>query len=107
MMYSGGWTLEITSESGGTTCSPSAPGVITPTASSPGPPPVTVSSRGGWGTIVEDTTDWINCSYQVLQTARAGLTSGMTDNDPGPLQLTFCICGHGDLAAPLAAAKKR
>ena len=49
MMYSGGWTLEITSESGGTTCSPSAPGVITPTASSPGPPPVTVSSARRFG----------------------------------------------------------
>ena len=107
MMYSGGWTLEITSESGGTTCSPSAPGVITPTVSSPGPPPVTVSPRGGFGTIVENTTSWINCSYQVLQTARAGLTSGLADNDPGPLQLTFCICGHGDLPVPLAAAKAK
>ncbi|HEX5284583.1 MAG TPA: hypothetical protein VFW30_10735 [Bryocella sp.] len=97
MMHSGGWTLEITSESGGTTCSPSAPGVITPAA---GP-------RGGSGTIVEDTTSWVNCSYQVLQTARAGLTTGLVDNDPGPLQLTFCICGHGDLPVPGVKAKKR
>jgi hypothetical protein len=95
MVYSGDWVLEITSESGGTTCSPSAPGVITPAA---GP-------RGGSGTIVKDTTNWINCSYQVLQTVRAGLTTGLADNDPGPLQLTFCICGHGDLPAPAVELK--
>jgi hypothetical protein len=97
MMSSGEWSLEITSTSGGTTCSPSAPGLITPTVSSLGPPPVTVTSRGGSGTIVENTTAWVNCSYQVLQTARAGLTTGLADNDPGPNQLTFCICGHGNL----------
>ena len=109
MLYSGGWTLEVTSESGGTTCSPSAPGVITPTTSSVGPPPVTVTTRGGWGTIIEDTSTWINCSYQVEQTARAGLTTGLVDNDPGPNQFTFCICGHSSPPAPAAAsqAKKR
>jgi hypothetical protein len=45
-MASGGWSLGISS------CSPSAPGNITPTASGPG---VTVTPRGGWGTIVENT----------------------------------------------------
>lgn len=45
-MESGGWSLVIVG------CSPSAPGNITPTASGPG---VTVSARGGYGTIVEDT----------------------------------------------------
>ena len=107
MMSSGGWSLEITSTSGGTTCSPSAPGSITPTVSSPGPPPVTVTSRGGSGTIVENTTAWDNCSYQVLQTARAGLTTGLLDNDPGPLQLTFCICGHENLPVPAAEGQAK
>ncbi|HEX3683989.1 MAG TPA: hypothetical protein VHU83_15765 [Bryobacteraceae bacterium] len=87
-MSVGGWSLEIDS------CSPSAPGVITPTASSPGPPPVTVASRGGWGTIVEDTTNWDNCSYQVWLKTRPGLTTGIVDRGVLDNLLTFCICGH-------------
>ncbi len=102
-MDAGGWTLEILS------CSGSAPGVITPTASSLGPPPVTVSSRGGWGTIVENTTGWTNCSYQVWLITRPGLTTGLHDRHEEDNLLTFCICGHGGLTAPAAAvqAKKR
>jgi len=72
-------------------------------------PGLTVAPRGGSGTIVEDTTTWTNCSYQVWLAARAGLTSGLLDNDPGPNLLTFCICGHESPPAPAAAiqAKKR
>jgi len=58
-------------------------------------PGLSVGARGGAGTIVEDTSSFTNCSYQVWLTARAGLTSGELDNDPGPNLLTFCICGHG------------
>lgn len=101
MMYSGAWSLEITS------CSASAPGVITPTVSSPGPPPVTVSSRGGWGTIVENTSGWTNCSYMVSLVTRPGLTTGLWDWPGEDNPLTFCICGHGSLPAPAAASQAK
>ncbi|MBZ5489587.1 MAG: hypothetical protein LAO76_01485 [Acidobacteriia bacterium] len=84
-MDSGSWGLSITS------CSPSAPGNITPTTSGPG---VTVSARGGSGTIVEDTTSWSNCSYTVDLGVRAGLTTGLRDNEGQSIPLTFAICGH-------------
>jgi hypothetical protein len=72
-------------------------------------PGLTVTTRGVAATIVEDTQNWTNCSYRVELTARAGLTTGLSDNDPGPNLLTFCICGHGSLPAPAAEsqAKKR
>lgn len=72
-------------------------------------PGLTVTTRGASGTIVEDTQNWTNCSYKVELTARAGLTTGLSDNNPGPNLLTFCICGHGSLPAPGAElqAKKR
>ncbi len=112
MMYSGGWTLAITSESGGTTCSPSAPGNL---ISVPPPsPPIsgvtfTAGGRGASGTIVENTTAWINCSYQVWLTTRPGLTTGSSDDLGETNLLTFCICGHGSLPAPSVASqvKKR
>jgi hypothetical protein len=88
LMHSGAWSMAITS------CSASAPGDITPTVSSAGPPPVTVSSRGGWGTIDEDTTAWANCSYVVSLVTRPGLTTGLADRTAIDNQLTFCICGH-------------
>jgi hypothetical protein len=84
-MDSGSWGLGITS------CSPSAPGNITPGASGLG---ITVSSRGGSGTVVEDTSTWSNCSYTVALGARAGLTTGLRDNEGRSEQLTFAICGH-------------
>ena len=72
-------------------------------------PGLTLTARGGSGTIVEDTSGWTNCSYTVTLTTRPGLTDGENDrgNDPNPL--TFCICGHGSLPAPAAVtqAKKR
>jgi hypothetical protein len=81
----GSWGLSITS------CSPSAPGNITPGASGPG---VTVSARGGSGTIVENTSSWSNCSYTVTIDARAGLTTGLRDNEGAGFPRTFAICGH-------------
>lgn len=84
-MDSGEWSLKITS------CSTSAPGDITPTAATPG---VTLSSRGGWGTINEDTSAWTACSYTVTLTTRPGLTTGLIDRTAEPNSLTFCICSH-------------
>jgi hypothetical protein len=84
-MDSGAWSLSITS------CSRSAPGDITPTVSGPG---VTVSARGGSGTIVEDTSTWLSCSYTVWLVTRPGLTTGLVDRTASSNPLTFCICGH-------------
>jgi hypothetical protein len=98
-MDSGAWSLSITG------ChSSSAPGDITPAASSPGPPPVTVSSRGGFGTIVEDTSGWTSCSYIVQLVTRPGLTTGLFDRRAEDNLLTFCICGH-EKQLPAAAGK--
>lgn len=85
-MDAGAWSLAI----GG--CSPSAPGDITPHASGPG---VTVTPRGGWGTIVENTSGWALCSYTVGLATRPGLTTGLRDRLATSNTLTFCICGHG------------
>ena len=85
-MDSGAWSLSITS------CSPSAPGDITPTVSGPG---VTVSARGGSGTKVENTSTWLACSYTAWLFTRPGLTTGLIDRTTATNQLTFCICGHG------------
>jgi hypothetical protein len=98
-MDSGAWSLSITS------CSPSAPGNITPTVSSAGPPPVTVSSRGGFGTIVENTSSWNSCSYTVELATRPGLTTGLFDRRGEDNLLTFCICGH-ETPPPAAAGTK-
>jgi hypothetical protein len=87
-MNSGAWSLGITS------CSPSAPGNITPTASSLGPPPVAVTARGGSGTIVENTSAWTSCSYTLTLTTRPGLTTGIVDRTTINNSLTFAICGH-------------
>ncbi|HWB86769.1 MAG TPA: hypothetical protein VG675_21670 [Bryobacteraceae bacterium] len=102
-MDSGGWSLSITS------CSGSAPGNITPTVSSGGPPPVTVGPRGGSGSIIEDTSGWTNCSYIVSLVTRPGLTTGLFDRRGEDNQKTFCICGHEQppAAAVEVKAKKR
>jgi hypothetical protein len=84
-MDAGAWSLGISS------CSPSAPGNITPAASGPG---VTVTARGGSGTIVENTSAWLNCSYTVTLTTRPGLTTGLLNRSDWPNSLTFAICGH-------------
>jgi hypothetical protein len=42
----------------------------------------------------EISTDWCNCSYQVWLSTRAGLTTGLLDNQGYSNLLTFCICGH-------------
>lgn len=84
-MSAGGWSLGISS------CSPSAPGDITPTVSGPG---VTVTDRGGDGTIVEDTSTWSNCSYTATLSTRPGQTTGLVDRGVWNNSLTFAICGH-------------
>jgi hypothetical protein len=84
-MDSGAWSLSIGS------CSGSAPGDITPAVSSGG---VTVSARGGFGTIDEDTSAWLPCSYTASLDTRPGLTTGLNDRGVLPNSLTFCICGH-------------
>ena len=84
-MDAGDWSLGITS------CSPSAPGDITPASSGPG---VTVTPRGGSGTIVENTSTWTNCSYTVTLSTRPGLTTGLVDRSGWSNPLTFAICGH-------------
>jgi hypothetical protein len=84
-MDSGAWSLSITS------CSKSAPGDITPAVSCPG---VTVTPRGGFGTIVEDTSGWSPCSYTATLATRPGLTTGLNDRGVLDNPLTFCICGH-------------
>lgn len=84
-MDSGAWSLAITS------CSASAPGDITPNAATPG---VTLSPRGGWGTVTEVTSTWSPCSYTAILTTRPGLTTGLIDRTEIQKLLTFCICGH-------------
>jgi len=84
-MDAGGWSLGISS------CSPSAPGDITPTVSGG---TVTLSARGGFGEILEDTSTWENCSYTVTLTTRPGLTTGLQDRGSWSNPLTFAICGH-------------
>jgi hypothetical protein len=84
-MAAGAWSLGISS------CSKSAPPDITPHVSGPG---VTVDARGGWGTIVEDTSKWENCSYTVTLATRPGLTTGLVDRGVWSNSLTFAICSH-------------
>jgi hypothetical protein len=84
-MAAGGWSLAITG------CSASAPGDITPSSSSLG---VTLSARGGSGTITENTSTWSPCSYTATLATRPGLTTGLSDRSPEENSLTFCICGH-------------
>lgn len=69
------WECKITS------ASPSAPGVV---ASGTTP-------RGGFGTVHEDTSAWNICSYLASQSTRAGLTTGLVDNQGSYQQKTFCV----------------
>ena len=87
-MSAGGWELGISS------CGLPSGLNITPTASTIGPPPVTVAPRGGFGTIDEDTSLWPNCSYTVTLTTRPALTTGLIDRDGINNSLTFAICSH-------------
>ncbi len=98
-MNSGAWSLGIYS------CALPATLAITPTVSSPGPPPVTVTPRGGSGTIVENTSMWPNCSYTAFLDTRPGLTTGLVDRQAIPDTLTFAICDHTvtSLAAGITA----
>jgi hypothetical protein len=89
-MDAGEWELAISS------CSPSAPGQIAyqTVSSTLIPAGVTQTARGAFGTIVENTTNWVNCSYTVGLVTRQGLTDGTYDYEGYPNTLTFCICGH-------------
>ncbi len=95
-MYSGAWSLEID----GCPSVPS-PGVITPPNPTAGVT-FTAGGRGASGTIVENTSTWSNCSYQVWLNTRPGLTTGLVDRSVIENLLTFCICGH--VTTTLAAA---
>jgi hypothetical protein len=86
-MGAGDWSLWITS------CSPSAPGNITPPDPTAGVT-FTAGGRGADGTIVENTTSWTNCSYTASLITRPGLTTGLADRTAIDNTLTFCICGH-------------
>ncbi|HVP53836.1 MAG TPA: hypothetical protein VMU45_02490 [Candidatus Eisenbacteria bacterium] len=90
----------------GTTNKPAGAGAPVSYQSLPG---ATVTPRGGWGTIVENTSGWTNCSYLVALSTRPGLTNGINDREYIWNYLTFCICGHGAAKPPAAAleAKKR
>jgi hypothetical protein len=90
---SGDWSLSILSQAGfspcetsGTTCSPSAPGNITPSFASP--------NRGGSGSVIQDTSGWDPCSYQVVLCTTPRLTDGLNNRGTEPKLVTFCICGH-------------
>jgi hypothetical protein len=87
-MAAGGWSLGISS------CALPTGLNLTPTISKVGPPPVTVSPRGGFGEIDEDTSLWPNCSYTVTLATRPGLTTGLLDRDGIDNNLTFAICDH-------------
>jgi hypothetical protein len=89
-MAAGEWYLNIDS------CSTSAPGNIAyyTVSSTLLPSGATATTRGAWGTIVEDTTGWQNCSYTVTLYTRPGLTDGIEDYEGYWNPLTFCICGH-------------
>jgi hypothetical protein len=50
--------------------------------------------RGGYGTIVENTTTWANCSYTVTLNTRPALTDGHLERGNNPHSLTFAICSH-------------
>jgi hypothetical protein len=84
-MDAGDWSLVITS------CALAMPMDITP---APGDPGVTLGPRGGFGTIVEDTSKWANCSYTVTLNTRPALTDGHLDRPNNPNSLTFAICSH-------------
>jgi hypothetical protein len=86
-MLHNNWSLAITS------CSPSAPGNITPPNPTPGVT-FTAGDRGASGSIVENTTSWQNCSYTAHLSTRPALTTGLADRTGADNTLTFCICGH-------------
>jgi hypothetical protein len=86
-MAAGAWSLAITS------CSPSAPGNITPPDPTAGVT-FTAGGRGASGTIVENTSTWTNCSYTGALSTRPGLTTGLYDDRGDTVLLTFCICGN-------------
>jgi hypothetical protein len=86
-MNAGTWSLAITS------CSPSAPGNITPPNPTAGVT-FTAGGRGAAGTIVEDTSTWCNCSYLATLTTQPALTTGLEDREALNNLLTFAICNH-------------
>jgi hypothetical protein len=84
-MDAGSWSLVITS------CALGVPKNITPHLGDPG---VTLGPRGGFGTIVENTSTWANCSYTVTLNTTPALTDGHFDRGTISNSLTFAICSH-------------
>jgi hypothetical protein len=84
----GSWSLEISS------CAIPTDDITPPQPPSPPTPGVTLTNRGGFGTIPENTTSWPSCSYTVKLTTTPALTTGIFDRSANPNSLTFCICGH-------------
>jgi hypothetical protein len=85
-MNSGGWSLGISS------CSPSAPGNITPTVSGPG---VTVTPRGGWGTIVENTGGAVTTLAAAISASQTSITVASSVGFPSA-PFTAWLCGTGE-----------
>lgn len=82
------WTVERGTE-GTTAAAASAGATVTNNAG------VTLDPiRGGWGTIVKDTSTWTDCSYTVTLFTTPLLTTGLLDRPTTPNPLTFCICGQ-------------
>jgi hypothetical protein len=85
-MNSGAWSLGISS------CSPSKPGNITPTVSGPG---VTVTPRGGWGTIVENTGGVSTTLTSAITALQSTITVASTAGFP-PAPFNAWICATGE-----------
>jgi hypothetical protein len=81
------WTVERGSE--GTTAAAASSGALVTNNAGVTLDPV----RGGWGTIVKDTSTWTDCSYTVTLYTTPLLTTGLEDRPTQPNPLTFCICG--------------
>lgn len=61
----------------------------------PPPPPatLTLTARGGYGSLDQSTTSYPPCSYTVTLTTTPLLTDGINNRSSYPNSLTFCICG--------------
>ena len=54
----------------------------------------TAGDRGASGTILEDTTNWGNCSDRADLYTTPKLTTGLIDRGTNDNELTFAICNH-------------
>ncbi len=92
----GTMTWTVARGQGGTIAAPAAAEATLSFQELPG---ANVTPRGAWGTIVENTTGWTNCSYQVWLTTdkdsrpACGTINGHSDLRTRSLS-TFCMYGH-------------